>query len=164
MLSVDALDHLVWVASRTYDLLPPDAPCFAGGTQGQDYPALDPADGLQNVWAANFGVAGQAGYLPGLVENASFRSNIGLVNTGFDTATVLVELFDGAGNKLTSYTSTLANGQWSQAVKPFWKLAGQTALDSGYARVTVQSGYGVFAFASVIDNLTNDPTTVVMQR
>jgi hypothetical protein len=28
----------------------------------------------------------------------------------------------------------------------------------------VQSGSGVFAFASVIDNITNDPTTVTMQR
>jgi hypothetical protein len=28
----------------------------------------------------------------------------------------------------------------------------------------VQTGSGVFAFASVIDNITNDPTTVAMQR
>jgi hypothetical protein len=37
-------------------------------------------------------------------------------------------------------------------------------MDRGYARITVQTGSGVFAFASVIDNVTNDPTTVAMQR
>ncbi len=164
-LIVDALDRQVWVASRTYDQLLPGASCFPGGTQGQDYPAVDPADGLQTVWSVNFGVAGQTAYLPGLVENAGFRSNIGLVNTGTDAASVLVELFDGTGNKLTDYTVALASGEWSQAVEPFRKLAGQTAMDSGYARVTVQQwAYGVFAFVSVIDNITNDPTIVTMQR
>jgi hypothetical protein len=28
----------------------------------------------------------------------------------------------------------------------------------------VQSGLGVFGFASVVDGMTNDPTTVAMQR
>jgi hypothetical protein len=37
-------------------------------------------------------------------------------------------------------------------------------MGSGYATITVQSGSGVFGFASVIDNITNDPTTVAMQR
>ncbi len=46
-------------------------------------------------------------------------------------------------------------------------------MDRGYAKITVQSGStsgpafmtaGVFAFASVVDNLTNDPTTITMQR
>jgi hypothetical protein len=88
-----------------------------------------------------------------------------LVNTSTGSATVLVELFDGAGTKLTDYTVTpLAAGQWSQATQPFKNVAGQTAMDRGYAKITVQSGSGVFAFASVIDNITNDPTTVTMQR
>ena len=41
--------------------------------------------------------AGQSAYLAGLTENASYRCNIGLVNTGTASATVLVELFSGAG-------------------------------------------------------------------
>lgn len=163
-LVVSGLDHLVWVASRTYDQLSSDAPCFPGGTEGTDYPAIDPVDGLQNVWSASFRVNGQTGYLPGLVENASFRSNLGLVNVSSESATVLVELFDSSGNRLTDYTVVLESGQWSQAVEPFMTMAGQTAMDSGYAKITVQSGFGVFAFASVIDNVTNAPTIVSMQR
>ena len=52
----------------------------------------------------------------------------------------------------------------AQTTRPFFNQAGQTEMDRGYAKVTVQSGSGVFAFASVIDSLTNDPTTVAMQR
>ena len=86
------------------------------------------------------------------------------MNVGSGAATVLVELYDGAGTKLTDYTVSLAAGQWAQETQPFKNKAGQTAMDRGYAKITVQSGSGVFGFASVVDNLTNDPTTVTMQR
>ena len=108
--------------------------------------------------------AAQSAYLAGLVENASYRCNIGMTNTGRGSATVLVELFGGSGVKLTDYTVTLYPGDWKQETQPFYNKATQTAMDRGYAKITVQSGSGVFAFASVIDNLTNDPTTVAMQR
>ncbi len=35
-------------------------------------------------------------------------------------------------------------------------------MDAGYAKVTVTAGAGVIASASVIDNVTDDPTTVAM--
>jgi hypothetical protein len=144
------------VTARSYNQVSSTADCYPNGTQGQNYPAAAVSDGLS---------AGQSAYLAGLTENASYRCNIGLVNTGTGSATVLVELFNGAGTKLTDYTvSPLAAGQWAQETQPFKNKAGQTAMDRGYARITVQSGSGVFGFASVIDNITNDPTTVTMQR
>jgi len=148
-------DQPLKVTSRTYNQVSSTESCYPNGTQGQDYPVLAASDGL---------AAGQSAYLPGLVENASYRCNIGLVNVGAGAATVLVELFNGAGTKLTTYTVSLAAGQWAQETQPFKNKAGQTAMDRGYARVTVQSGSGVFAFASVVDNLTNDPTAIAMQR
>jgi hypothetical protein len=148
-------DHPVTVASRTYSQISATARCYAGGTQGQDYPALSANHGL---------VAGQSGYLGGLTENASYRCNIGVVNLGAGDATVVVELFDSAGVSLASYAVPLAAGQWSQRTQPFRNVAGVTPIDHGYARVTVQSGLGVFALASVIDNITNDPTTVIVQQ
>ncbi len=148
-------DQSLKVTARTYNQIGPGATCYPGGTQGQDYPALANGGAL---------AAGQNAHLAGLVENGSYRSNIGVVNVGSDPATVLVELYDGAGGKLGDYTVALAAGQWSQATQPFFNTAGQTGMDRGYAKITVQSGSGVFAFASVIDNLTNDPTTVSMQR
>ena len=143
------------ITSRTYNQVSEGAACYPNGTQGQNYPTVTAGGGL---------VEGQSAYLAGLAENARYRSNIGLVNVGSGPASVLVELFDGAGTKLTEYTVGLAVGQWAQEVQPFRNQAGETSLDRGYAKVTVQSGGGVFAFASLVDNITNDPTTVVMQR
>ena len=148
-------DQPLKVTSRTYNQISSTASCYPNGTQGQDYPAVASSNGLG---------AGQGAYLAGLSENSSYRCNIGVVNTGGGGATVLVKLYDGAGNSLASYTVDLAPGQWAQATQPFKNNAGQTAMDSGYSTITVQSGSGVFAFASVIDNITNDPTTVSMQR
>ena len=148
-------DQALRVTTRTYNQVPSDASCFPNGTQGQDYPAVASGDGLG---------AGQSAYLAGLREDASYRCNIGLVNTGTASATVLVELYNGAGSKLGDYPVALAAGQWVQPTQPFLNVAGQTAMDRGYAKITVQSGSGLFAFASVIDNITNDPTLVTMQR
>ena len=148
-------DQALKLTARTYNQISSTSSCYANGTQGQDYPAVAAADGLG---------AAESAYLAGLAENASYRCNIGVVNVGSAAATVLVELFDGAGAKLGNYAVSLASGQWSQATQPFLNSAGQTALDRGYARITVQAGSGVFAFASVIDNVTNDPTTVAMQQ
>ena len=148
-------DQPLVVTSRTYNRVAASAACYPDGTQGQDYPAV-PADGGLS--------AGQSAYLPGLTENAAYHCNIGLVNTGAGSATALVELYDEAGVLLKSYSMGLPAGQWAQVTQPFLNYAGQTAMDRGYAKVTVESGSGVFAFASVVDNITNDPTTVAMQR
>ena len=148
-------DQPLKVTARTYNQVASAATCYPNGTQGQDYPAVTTGGGLG---------AGQSAYLPGLTENASYRCNIGVVNTGTGNATVLVTLFDGAGDNLGNYTVSLASGQWAQATQPFLNVGGQTAMDRGYATIAVQSGSGVFGFASVIDNITNDPTTVSMQR
>ena len=148
-------DRSLKVTSRTYHQASTDAACDANGTKGQSYPLLAAGEGLSQ---------GQAAWLPHLAENAVYRTNIGLVNVGAVEATAKLELYDGAGSLLASYDVTLPPGQWSQKTKPFASMAGQTALDHGYARVAVTSGAGVVAFASVIDNLTNDPTTITMQR
>jgi PKD repeat protein len=141
-------DLPVVVASRTYDQL-------ADGTVGQDYASYAVTDGL---------VAGQWVWLPQLSQNAAYRSNISLTNIGNAPADVTVALFDGSGNQLATYGVTLAPGDWAQQNRPFYGYADQTSLDTGYAKVTVNSGAGIIATAAVIDNITNDPTTVPMTR
>jgi hypothetical protein len=148
-------DQPLKVTSRTYNQVAPDASCYPNGTQGQDYPSLTPSGGLS---------ASQVAWLPQLTENGAYRSNIGLVNCGSTAAAVTVELYNGAGSSLTSYTVSLNPGEWKQETQPFKNKAGQTAMDRGSAKVTVTSGSGVCAFASVVDNITNDPTTITMQR
>ncbi|HVN75460.1 MAG TPA: PKD domain-containing protein [Thermoanaerobaculaceae bacterium] len=147
-------DRPLFVTTRTYNQVSSAATCYARGTQGQDYPAVASSGGL---------TAGQTAYLAGLTEDASYHTNIGIVDTGATNAVVLVKLYNGAGTNLAQYTVRPSAGEWIQATQPFKSQAGQTAMASGYATVTIQSGSGVFAFASVIDNITNDPTTVAMQ-
>ncbi len=108
-------DQPLKVTTRTYNQVSSGASCYPNGTQGQDYPVVATSDGLG---------AGQSAYLAGLTENASYRCNIGLVNTGTGSATVLVELYDGAGTKLADYTVRLAAGQWAQETQPFLTQGG----------------------------------------
>ncbi len=141
-------DQPLVVTSRTYDQL-------ASGTVGGGYASYGTASGL---------AAGTSAWLPQLAEDAAYRTNISLTNTGSAAAAVTVALFDGAGNPLGSYDVALLPGAWAQENRPFFSRAGQTAMEAGYAKVTVTSGAGVIASASVIDNVTGDPTTVEMAR
>ncbi len=147
-------DQPVRVTSRTYNLLAADAACTPGGTLGLDVPSLLAAEGLQN---------GQSAWLTPLAENGSFRTNVALTNTGTAKASATVALYDGAGTSLGTYAVDLAAGEWKQEDRPFASRAGRTDLDRAYAKVTVTAGSGVTALASVIDNLTNDPTSVSMK-
>lgn len=141
----------LFVTERTYNLVAATASCYPGGTFGQFYDSIQAGGGLG---------AGQTGWLPGLSESPSFRCNIGLTNTGAAAAAVTVTLHNQDGTSIGSYQVTLNPGEWKQETQPFKTKAGQTDLDRGYAKVTVNSGSGVIAYASVIDNRTNDPITV----
>lgn len=147
----------VKVSSRTYNLNTAGAACYPNATLGQNLDALTTQQGL---------ATGETAFLPQLVENASYRCNVSLTNTGTAAASVKVELYDGSGTKLGEYTESLAPGQFKQKTRPFFNNASpqQTNMSRGYARVTVLSGSGIVAYASVIDNVTQDPTTIAMQR
>ncbi|MBK9065165.1 MAG: PKD domain-containing protein [Acidobacteria bacterium] len=140
-------DQPLFVTSRTYNQAP-------GGTFGQDTVGIEEGAGA---------FAGQVMYLPQLTESASYRTNISLTNTGEIPASALVELLNGSGTKLADYQVALAPGEWKQENRPFQARAGQSDLGRGFARVSVLSGSGILASASVIDNVTNDPTNVPMK-
>ncbi len=144
-------DQAVVVTSRTYNAVPSSAACTPGGTFGQFYPAFTVAQGL---------VAGTTAVIPHLIENAGFRSNLAFTNMGTTAASLGVELVDGAGRVLTEFTVSVEAGRFRQETQPFKNRAGQTNLGRGYARVTVLAGSGVIVSGSVVDNTTNDPTTI----
>jgi hypothetical protein len=143
------------ITSRTYNRFVFTDPCFPGGTLGQFLGGWVTANGLST---------GQSGWLPHMVENASFRTNIGYTNTGSTAASLTVRLYNGDGLQVGTYTVSLNPGQWKQASQPFRNVAGQSNLQGGSARITVTSGSGVVVYGSVIDNVTNDPTTIAMIR
>ncbi|MEX1310824.1 MAG: hypothetical protein AB1Z65_10425, partial [Candidatus Sulfomarinibacteraceae bacterium] len=143
------------ITSRTYNQFAAGAICFPVGTMGQALGGILTNGGLST---------GQIGWIPNLVENNFFRSNIGYTNTGTTTASLTVRLYNGDGVFLGSYNVTLAPGQWKQASQPFRDMPGYVWLDAGSAKITVNSGSGVVVYGSVIDNITNDPTTIPFYR
>jgi len=151
------------VTSRTYNKLAAgnSLGLAAGTTFGQFIDAYTLSDTLST---------GQVAYLPGLTENASYRTNVAVANFGASTASVTVALYNGSGSFLTSYPVSLAPGALLQENQPFLTKAGQSNLESGWAKVTVNSGSGVVCYASVLDNVAtggqkpSDPTTIPMKR
>ena len=136
-----------WCRSRTYST-------SDDGTFGQFLDGVSPA--------ATAGL-GQTVYLPQLQQNEAFRTNIGFLNTTDLEAAVRVRLYDASGQLLAARLKTLAPRARLQLQEPFLRIAGREDIDAGYASVTVEAGEGVIAYASVIDNATNDPTTVPMK-
>jgi CubicO group peptidase (beta-lactamase class C family) len=129
----------------------------------------DGADGtyglfLDGVSAAAGANGGDTVWLPQLRQNQEFRTNIGLVNSSDLKARVRILLYDASGTELVSRWRTLGPRSWTQLQEPFSRLAGRSDVDSGSAKIEIASGQGVIAYASVIDNSTNDGTAIVMKR
>lgn len=138
------------VASRTYTV----ASTSAGeASYGQFVPAVPRADAIRT---------GQTAFLPYLTGGASHRTNLGVLETAGDAATVAVDILRADGSVVATLTKSLKPREWFQFLRVLdgRDLGGSTAAS---ARVRVTSGTGrVVAYASVIDNVTNDPINVPM--
>ncbi|MCU0290509.1 MAG: hypothetical protein MUF10_00750 [Thermoanaerobaculaceae bacterium] len=134
------------LSSRTYNQ------ASAVATFGQYYPAIDD----------NFGVPyGTRGFLPGIRQNAAFRTNIGLVNLNDKAGTVRISIVDETGAvRGTPKLVEVQPYRWLQVDRIF-DVVGAGNLDTAYAVIEVTTTYSKFwAYASVIDNLTGDPMTI----
>ena len=139
-----ASDRPVALVARTYDET-------AAGTLGAAYPALGPQDAIP---------PGGTGTLPGLKSSVGFRTNLGLVNLGGSDAGVKVTLHDVSGLVLgTPLAFTVPAGRWLP-VNDVFASAGAGSRDLAYATVEPLDGAAVWAYASVVDNGTGDPTMV----
>jgi hypothetical protein len=96
------------------------------------------------------------GLLIGLEESASYRTNLGLVNTSTEATVATVELRDAGGTIIGTVTRDLLPRSMVQIAAPFSTWGG--VVDG---RATVSSDNGVIAYASVVDNATGDATTVL---
>jgi PKD repeat protein len=137
----------IYLSARTYNLT-------TAGTFGQLYPALASSSALAR---------GEIGFLPQLKKNAAFRTNLGFVNLGEANVTVAFTLFDANGTKIGSTKVVTAGPQeWAQQYDIFANV-GAGSRDVAYAVVEVQTEGGrVWAYASVVDSATGDPTTIPM--
>jgi hypothetical protein len=142
---VQATDELV-VSARTYN----DSPA---GTFGQYLPGVMSGQALS---------AGQRGVLSQLASNDAFRTNIGFVNFYWEPVQVRIRLFDGGGTARGSeLVETVPAGRWLQVNRVFQE-AGAGTCQGCYAVVDLvgSADRAIWAYASVVDNGSGDPTTI----
>ena len=138
-------DQPLYLMARTFNQAP-------SGTYGQYYPAVCGGQAL---------AAGQVGVLPMLKKSAAFRTNIGILNVGDAAVTALVKLFNAAGVQAGNSKSLTASPSRYIQQDDIFANVGAGNQDIAYATVEVQTAAGkIWAYASVVDAVTGDPTTV----
>ncbi len=93
-----------------------------------------------------------------IAQSSAFRTNLGMVEGSGQSASVLISVFGGNGSKVAEFPLDLAGGQHTQ-----FSLASKNVNNLTDGRVEVKvltPGGKVTAYASVLDNFTNDPLLV----
>jgi len=117
------------------------------GTFGQFIPAFDSTDLI--------GLSGAI--IPGLSQNAEFRTNAGFVNTGLVDASVTVSVWSSDGQKLGEKGYFVPAGA-AIFVSQIIADAGVPSLSDGYIKIMPSTGGAVYGWASSVDNVSTDQT------
>jgi uncharacterized repeat protein (TIGR01451 family) len=142
-----SVNKVAAVSSRTFNT-------SAAGTLGQFIPGVPIANFISKLPGAVSILA-----LQQIAQSDTFHTNLGLVEATGKSASVLVSVFNGAGNKVLDLPISLAAGEQRQ-LNGFLATNGIT-LTNGHIEVAATGGDGkVTAYASVIDNRTTDPLLV----
>jgi hypothetical protein len=144
-------NHPFALTSRTYSQSP------AGNTVGQTVPGA--ADFLDNT-IEPIDLSTATAYLPGLVQNASYRTNLGFVaangSGSSEGMTLSITLRGASGATLGTRSVSVAPGEVVQMQFSARTIA-EESFDIGSAELRITSGTGsVVPYASVIDNQTAD--------
>lgn len=139
------------VTSRAYTM------SSDGGTIGQTVPA---SANFLNVTEGATDLSTAVAYVPGLIQNDRYRSNLGVVianATGFNsTLNVTVTLRNAAGATIGTRQIVIGPGAITHVQFSARELSQQN-FDIGSAEFRITQGSGsVVAYASVIDNRTTD--------
>ena len=133
------------IMSRTYAIA-------NGETFGQAIPG---------VYMGNLIMSGVKQRITFMTENDSFRSNLGFQNGTNMAMTVNYELFSADGTSLGVFSVDLppwGNTQKNRVFRTF------SPVDVGYVDVwTTDADASFYAYGSVLDNATDDPTTILPQ-
>ncbi len=131
-------------SSRTYNV-------SSTGTFGQFIPAVP---------YTQFVGKGKILSLQQVAQSNDYRTNVGVVEGSGEAATVQFEVFDGDGTDLLKWNEAMLPGEHRQ----FDRILATKgiALDDGRIELSVLSDTGkITAYASRVDNLTNDPELIV---
>jgi hypothetical protein len=122
------------------------------GTFGQALPMLAASDLI---------MTGEKKRILYFTQNADFRSNIGLLNGNGTPVTIMWERFTADGMMVDASSAEIP--AWGN-VQLNAVFAGEAPVEGAYIDVWTETEGGAFtAYGSVLDNLTDDPTTVLPQ-
>jgi hypothetical protein len=125
----------------------------AGGTYGQSVPAFSRKD-----WIAE----GTPHAILGVRDDTAFRTNLILANPTVQPLDVNVTLIDNQGNRLAEKSYALYPQGMTQISSVIRKLGWNDPIGSANLLLAATTPGGAFsAYASVIDNVTNDPRTLL---
>jgi len=120
-----------------------------GGTYGQSVPEVSSSD-LQTTL-----------YVTGIESDTSYRTNVGLVNRSDAPVGVSLTLFDSNGNAMGGTGTTIPANNFSQGtLASFFPSVNGLQLAGLTMRVQAASSGAISAYASVIDNRTQDPVYI----
>jgi hypothetical protein len=104
---------------------------------------------------------GDVGILSPLSNNQQFRTNVGFINLGDRACRISTTLFDDSGSQIgEERIRQIDPSGWKQD-NDIFALTGAGSHDNAYAVIQVLTdGCAAWAYASVIDNATGDPTTI----
>lgn len=125
------------------------------GTYGQFLPGAGSGDML---------AVGDEGILLHLASNDTFRCNIGFTDYGGTGARVQVILQSITGTLLKMGTWDVGPGLNLQVDRIFEQLGVLGQFPAARAKVSVQSGGPVYAYASVVDNATGDAVFIPARK
>jgi M6 family metalloprotease-like protein len=142
------------LASRTYNLLGAGNALGlpAGSTFGQEVPAVPLASAVQ---------PGATAWITGLAQRTGVaRTNVGMVAVGDAGAAVTLDFFATSGSPLLTWSRTLRAWEYLQVDKILQGVAGGVDAASVRIRTTADSA-PLVAYASVVDDVTGDPVTLL---
>ena len=146
-LAISADTASLGVMSRTYDVSQADTL----GTFGQAIPGIA---------ASNLITQNETKRIIFMSENDDLRANLGCVNGVNDNVPIDITTYDSEGAMLETQRMTLgpwSNNQINQIFRDF-------APTNGYANVSsIKATAGFYCYGSVLDNNSNDPTTILPQ-
>ena len=123
------------------------------GTFGQSVPALASADLVSN---------GSPRTIVAVTDDVAFRTNLILANATSSALTVSLALFDATGSSLGSSSVSLLPLEMTQISGVARALSGSANVTNATLHLSTPTQGGAFAaYASVIDNGTNDPRTLL---
>ncbi|MCU1229455.1 MAG: hypothetical protein JWO97_2339 [Acidobacteria bacterium] len=147
--TVSAVSPSTVASSRTFNQTPT-------GTFGQFIPAVPFSSFIGNTGS---GTTKSVLSLQQIAQSAAYRTNFGVVEASGEPADLLVSVFNNANEKLKEIPISLQAGEHRQ-LNNFLATNG-VSISDGRIEVEVTSLTGrVTAYASVVDNATNDPLLV----